>query len=124
MILTFLIGLVYLAVILIAIWVIFMIYGLIFYLLECIVNKIKKFASKYKRRELDIGYYRELNSDSSFVFTNSNGEITVKSEYATDRFLDDINDNIEGECFDIDISYNYMTYITKLIQRYFFIQTV
>jgi len=73
---------------------------------ERVIYRIKKFASQYKTRMLSKEYYRELNSDSAFSLMVNDTNIKA-IEY------------IDG--YDIDYSYNYMTYILKLIQRYFFI---
>mgnify|MGYP001388216780 CR=1 FL=1 len=72
---------------------------------ERIVSKLKHFSKFYKSRKLEYQYYRELNSDSYYSLI-VDGSRTIKSEtYITG--------------FDIDISYNYMTYILPLIQRFF-----
>ena len=68
-----------------------------------IVSNLVQFANYYKRRELDVGYYREFNSDSLFKLDRS--------------FIGDLIgvqnvDSTEG----IDISYNYMKIIVPLIK--------
>lgn len=70
------------------------------------VYKLKKFASLYKTNQLPIEYYRELNSDSLFNLVVDNKNIKA-------------DDYIKG--FEIDKSHNYIMYILKLIQRFFFI---
>lgn len=85
----------------------------IFVLLETsdnkrVVSRVKKFASQYKRLELDVGYYRELNAGSMYTLRMPGRDVSINSiSY------------MEG--FDIDHTFNYMTYILALIQRFFFI---
>lgn len=86
----------------------------IFHLLETsdnsrVVSKIKKFASMYKKMELPIDFYRELNSGSMFTLTIDSTDTKIQSI-----------DYIQG--FGIDHSFNYMMYILRLIQRFFFLK--
>jgi hypothetical protein len=73
-----------------------------------VVTKIKKFASQYKAQELDYHYYRELNANSMYNLGIPGRDNSI---YAL-HYLDG---------FDVDHSFNYMTYIITLIQRFFFI---
>jgi hypothetical protein len=75
---------------------------------KTIVSKIKKFASMYKNRKLANGFYRELNPHSMYTLKLDSKDTTVQSM-----------DYING--FEIRHSYNYMTFILRLIQRFFFI---
>ena len=81
----------------------------IFYLIEMgNVNEsiiyLKKFADKYRKRKLDVGYYRELNDKSEFKFTNIN---IMNSNFY-------INFGNENTIDYIDINYNYIAYIVNL----------
>lgn len=68
-----------------------------------IISNLIQFADYYKRRELDIGYYRELNSDSLFRLNRT--------------FIGDLVGAQQVENVDnIDISYNYMKFIVPLIR--------
>lgn len=67
-------------------------------------KKLKRFAIKYKNRELDTEFYREFN-DSSMIKLNlslSGGQLGVE--------------NFDGNIDDIDIGYNYMHFIIPLIR--------
>lgn len=68
-----------------------------------VIKFLKDFIGYYKRKELDIGYYRELNSDSMYKST-----IRV--------FDDTLYFNYIGDYDKIDISYNYINYIVPLLQ--------
>lgn len=68
-----------------------------------IINNMIQFSNYYKRRELDIGYYRELNGDSLFRLNKTfNGDL-VGVPHVNDVNL-------------IDISFNYMKFIVPLIK--------
>lgn len=66
------------------------------------IKNLVKFATYYKNKDLEIGYYRELNNDSLYKtnFNLINGSMG----------LADV-DSLEG----IDISYNYLHYIIPMI---------
>jgi hypothetical protein len=86
----------------------------IFQLLETsdnhrVVTRIKKFASMYKNRELSNGFYRELNAQSMYTL-----KMDDKSSIQSIHYMNG---------FEIDHSYNYMTYILRLIQRFFFLNS-
>ena len=66
----------------------------------------KDFVSAYKRRELPLDYYRELNGESSFVVLTDGGNYHAQS--ITESMIDDI-----------DISYNYENIVIPLIQYLF-----
>lgn len=68
-----------------------------------VIKFIKDFAGYYKRKELDISYYRELNSDSFFKST-----ITV---FDQTLYFENMLDYEQ-----LDITYNYVNYIVPLIQ--------
>ena len=72
-----------------------------------VVKYIKRFASDYKQYELAVGYYRELNSES--LYNMSADDMNIK-----------IGGYIKG--LNLNISYNYHTYILRLMQRFFFIK--
>lgn len=74
---------------------------------------IKKFVMDYKRRHLDIGYYRELSPESLYVI---NENIVGKSKYFH-AGIENVSDKMIN---DIDISYNYKKYILSIIQRFYF----
>lgn len=70
---------------------------------ENVIKFLKEFIGYYKRKELDIGYYREMNVHSMYK-TN----ITVFSDTV---YVEELLD------YDIiDISYNYKHYIVPLMQ--------
>jgi hypothetical protein len=75
-----------------------------------IVDITKRFALEYKQKALDIGYYRELNSNSLYTFSN---EANVLNQYAFESIDDDLFETI-------DIGFNYINYVLPIIQRYFF----
>ena len=67
-----------------------------------IIDSLTQFASFYKRGELHIGYYRELNTDSLYKLNRSFMQDFIG--------LHDV-DSLDG----IDISYNYMQYVVPII---------
>lgn len=68
-----------------------------------IVGNLVQFADFYKRRELEVGYYRELNSDSLYKFNKN--------------FIGDLIGFQNVNSVDnIDISFNYMKFIVPLIK--------
>lgn len=69
---------------------------------ETVIEFMNRFITRYKRKELEIGYYREFNHKSNFVLENNN----------TDTFMDYWEDSKD----DIDISYNFHEILLKLIQ--------
>lgn len=88
-----------------------------FYLIETdndkqFISFMKKFIKKYKERNLDINFYRELSPDSVFVL---NENVIGSSDYLK---IGISNSNIKIE--DLDISYNYKKYILPLLQRFYF----
>ena len=68
------------------------------------VYYITNFIKKYKAKELDIGYYRELSKHDSYSM-NISGIGTA--------YVDEMND-----VADVNISYNYLKYITPLASLY------
>ena len=67
-----------------------------------VIEFMKRFITKYKRRELEVGYYRQFNHKSDFVLLDNEG----------DTFMD-----YWEECKDeLDISYNFHNILLKLIQ--------
>lgn len=62
----------------------------------------KRFLDKYKRRELEVGYYRTFDSRSKF-------ELLDETEGLYDNYF-------EEDKFDLDITYNYFNILLKLIQ--------
>lgn len=62
---------------------------------------LRRFIDKYKRRELELGYYRNFNQNSDFRVLNDD---TTYMEY----WEEDIND--------IDITYNFYNILLKLIK--------
>lgn len=68
-----------------------------------IVKQLVGFTNAYKSRDLEIGYYRELNDESMF---------RLSTEYLKFHLgLQHVND-----VSDVNISYNYMNYIRPLIE--------
>ena len=68
-----------------------------------IITNLIQFANFYKSRELDIGYYRELNADSLFRLNKT--------------FIGDLVGFQDVSSVDnIDISFNYMKFIVPLIR--------
>lgn len=70
-----------------------------------VISKLKRFAYDYKNKLLPYEFYRELNADCMY---------TLESD---DNYIQSM-EVLQG--FNIDHSYNYMNYILKLIQRFFF----
>ena len=68
-----------------------------------IITNLVQFANYYKRRELEVGYYRELNSDSLF---------RLNKEFIGDIIGIQQVDSVD----DIDISFNYMKFIVPFIK--------
>lgn len=60
----------------------------------------RRFIDKYKRRELDVGFYRRFSPDSTFILKGDSGI----------RFTEYWNHAKE----DLDISYNYFNILVKL----------
>lgn len=77
-----------------------------------IVDKIKRFASLYKQGELDYRYYRKLSSTSMY-------DLSYKD---ADSASFESVEPLKG--FNINKNFNYINYIHRLIQRYFFISGV
>ena len=67
-----------------------------------VIELLKDFAYYYKKRQLDIGYYRELNNQSLYKLNQKFFGEKVGVKYTKDI------DNI-------DIGYNYMNYVVPLI---------
>lgn len=67
-----------------------------------VIEYMKRFIDKYKRRELEAGYYRQFDNKSELVFLEGRSE-----EYLEN--YDDIK-------ADLDITYNYFEVLLKLIQ--------
>ena len=68
-----------------------------------IITNLVQFANYYKRRELEVGYYRELNSDSLF---------RLNKEFIGDIIGIQQVDSVD----DIDISFNYMKFTVPFIK--------
>ena len=62
---------------------------------------LRRFIDKYKRRELEIGYYRKFNQESDF---NIVGDDTTYMQY----WEEDKNN--------VDITYNFYNVLLKLIK--------
>jgi hypothetical protein len=69
---------------------------------EIIIKNIKEFSYYYKTKQLEIGYYRELNKDSLFKLHH-----TLLKTMVGVVDTDDVSD--------IDINYNFMHYIIPII---------
>ena len=67
-----------------------------------VIEFMKRFITKYKRKELEVGYYRQFNHESNFILLDNN----------TDTFMDYWEDSKD----DLDISYNFHEILLKLIQ--------
>lgn len=68
-----------------------------------IIELMKEFSYYYKNRNLEIGYYRELNKDCLF---------RLKNELYNENVL---VDNYFGDINNLEIYYNYTNYIIPLI---------
>lgn len=77
--------------------------------LTIMCNTIRTFSDKYRKRELDLEYYREMNSTSMFKLMNpynSHMEFTIPHvDYS--------------ELDNLDIRFNYMKYILPLIKIFY-----
>ena len=69
---------------------------------EVVLDYSKRFISKYKRKELEVGYYRTFNSDSCYMLNDGSG----------DRYME----YWEDEKDTLDISYNFHNILIKMIQ--------
>lgn len=67
-----------------------------------VIEFTKRFITKYKRKELEVGYYRRFNHESNFILLNND----------TDTFMDYWEESKD----DLDISYNFHELLLKLIQ--------
>lgn len=67
-----------------------------------IIEFIKEFSHYYKARQLEVGYYRELNRNSMFKSNEKLFGRDVLIEYLADKDL-------------IDIDYNYIYYVLPLV---------
>lgn len=67
-----------------------------------IIKELVAFTNHYKARNLDVGYYRELNSESSYRMIDDFCGHNIGIDYV---------DDVEN----VNISYNYMNYIRPLI---------
>lgn len=65
-----------------------------------VISFTKRFIDKYKRKELEVGYYRELSNQP--VFRTLDGDVF-------EEYWEDSKD-------DLDISYNFQKYLLKMIQ--------
>lgn len=70
---------------------------------DVVIKELVGFSDAYKNKELEVGYYRELNSDSSYRLKNGNF-------VGIPLGITEIGD-VDG----INISYNYMNYIRPII---------
>lgn len=66
-----------------------------------VIEFVKRFIDRYKKFELDVGYYREFNPKSEYHLVNDS---TVFMEYW------------EEQKEDLDITYNYFNILMKLIK--------
>lgn len=66
-----------------------------------VIEFMRRFISKYKRRELEVGYYRQFNHESNYILLGS-----------SDTFMDYWEDSKD----ELDISYNFHKVLLKLIQ--------
>lgn len=69
---------------------------------EATIEFCRRFISKYKRKELEVGYYRTFNSNSHYILNDGSG--------------DTFNEYWEEDKDDLDISYNFHNILLKLIQ--------
>lgn len=67
-----------------------------------VIEFMKRYITKYKRKELEVGYYRQFNHESNFILLNND----------TDTFMDYWEDSKD----ELDISYNFHEILLKLIQ--------
>lgn len=67
---------------------------------EDVLSFLSRLITKYKRKELEVGYYRQFNPGSEYVLVNS-----------SDAFLDYWEEDKE----DLDISYNFYHVLLKLV---------
>lgn len=81
---------------------------------KLLVKIIKEFTMQYRERRLEPEYYRELNSDSIYTLDK---EHNVSNCYLFG--FENIDENMKNN---INISYNYMTYILPIIQRFYYIK--
>ena len=68
-----------------------------------VIREIKSFADYYKAKELEFGYYRELNETSLF---------RCNYKFIGESLGLDVVDNLDM----VNIAYNYMNYIVPLIE--------
>ena len=66
-----------------------------------VIEFMKRFISRYKLRELDLGYYRQFNHESNYIIQETR-----------DTFMDYWEDAKD----ELDISYNFHKILLKLIQ--------
>ena len=69
---------------------------------ETVIGFTKRFINKYKRRELEVGYYRTLDHRSMYMMNDGSGEL--------------YENYFEEDKWDLDISYNYFSILLKLVQ--------
>ena len=69
---------------------------------ETVIDFTKRFISKYKRKELEVGYYRTFDHNSCYYLNDGSGDV--------------FGDYWEEEKDELDISYNFHTILIKLIQ--------
>ena len=67
-----------------------------------VIGFTKRFLDKYKRKELEVGYYRTFDSRSKC-------ELLDDTEGLYDNYF-------EEDKIDLDITYNYFNILLKLIQ--------
>ena len=67
-----------------------------------VIEFMKRFITKYKRKELEVGYYRQFNHESNFILLDN----------STDTFMDYWEESKD----ELDISYNFHEILLKLIQ--------
>lgn len=72
---------------------------------KAMVTFLSRFVGKYRNKELDIGYYRELSRENTYKIYDSEME----------EFINVSDTNIVE---DVDISYNYFNYILPLVSIY------
>jgi len=79
---------------------------------KALVRLVKDFIMHYKDLDAQLGFYRELNSDSVFTL-NQNSNVS-------DHYLIGLENIDESMIGSINISYNYLNFIVPIVQRYYF----
>ena len=77
------------------------------------IKFMKRFTDDYKNKRLNYNYYREFNSNSGFTLVRKSN--SYMKNYCIS--LDGMDESLDK---DLDISYNYITYILPILQRFYF----